>query len=160
MLHVEVITETGCWIWMKSVNKATGYGMCWGFEGNPRTQAAHRVAYKLFKGPIPSDKQVLHSCHVRCCVNPNHLRLGTAKENADDRDKVGHTAKGERHGTRRNPPYLPRGEKHWRCKVTKEDAFYIRHSDESLRAMYLSGRFGLSLTQLWRIRKGMSWVEV
>jgi hypothetical protein len=34
---------------------------------------AHRLAYELARGPIPSGYEVDHRCRVRCCVNPDHL---------------------------------------------------------------------------------------
>jgi HNH endonuclease len=45
---------------------------------------AHRVAWELFKGPIPPDKWVLHKCDNPKCVRPTHLFLGTAQDNTDD----------------------------------------------------------------------------
>lgn len=45
---------------------------------------AHRASYMAFKGPISEGLWVLHSCDIRCCVNPYHLRLGTAADNAKD----------------------------------------------------------------------------
>lgn len=41
---------------------------------------AHRVAYELWKGPIPTGMYVLHKCRNKC-VNPEHLEVGTAKKN-------------------------------------------------------------------------------
>lgn len=40
-------------------------------------------------GPIPKGMCVLHRCDVRHCVNPNHLWLGTQRENIADRDAKG-----------------------------------------------------------------------
>jgi hypothetical protein len=44
-------------------------------------QGAHRVAYELFKGPIPAGMDLDHLCRVRCCCNPDHLEPVTRKEN-------------------------------------------------------------------------------
>ena len=47
----------------------------WGME------AAHRLAYKHFVGPIPEGKEMDHVCRVRHCCNPHHVRLVTRREN-------------------------------------------------------------------------------
>lgn|SRR3990167_3137602 len=66
------VTESGCWLW-EGVVTDKGYGRI----GPIR---AHRVAYTLFTGEIPDGMTVDHLCHVRCCVNPDHLRLMTHQE--------------------------------------------------------------------------------
>jgi hypothetical protein len=69
-----------CWIWKGSIDKRMGYGLIY----VPRIMLlAHRVAYVLFKGPIPRgrDIQVDHLCRVRDCVNPDHLELVTRRDN-------------------------------------------------------------------------------
>jgi hypothetical protein len=75
----------GCWIW-KGVT--TGYGT---FRG----QAAHRVAWQIEHGLIPDGMMVLHRCDNPPCVNPKHLFLGTARDNAQDARSKGRVAKQE-----------------------------------------------------------------
>ena len=72
---------SGCWLWETSTNE-NGYGL---IKANGRTQTAHRVSWKMRNGAIPHKLQVLHKCDVRCCVNPEHLFLGTNQDNVDDR---------------------------------------------------------------------------
>lgn len=79
----------GCWLWTAS---ATGTGFKYGQvmwrERSSAPQKAHRVAWILTNGEIPDNLSVLHRCDVPLCVNPNHLFLGTQKDNlADARQK-------------------------------------------------------------------------
>ena len=66
---------SSCWLWTGPVNR-DGYGYHSGL--------AHRLAYRLEHGPIPSGLMVCHRCNVRLCVNPAHLYAGTALDNARD----------------------------------------------------------------------------
>ncbi len=50
---------------------------------------AHRVSWEMFCGEIPAGQKVLHRCDVSLCVNPDHLFLGTQKENVHDCEKKG-----------------------------------------------------------------------
>lgn len=51
-------------------------------------QTAHRLSYKLFKKPVPKGMQVDHVCHNTVCVNPEHLRLASPSQNAQNRKGV------------------------------------------------------------------------
>lgn len=77
---VEILTN-GCHEW-KSTIRSNGYAHFW-FNGEQ--VLAHRMAWLLYCDEIPSGKLVLHTCDNRKCVNPEHLYIGDAKDNAQDR---------------------------------------------------------------------------
>lgn len=73
--------ENGCWEWIGSKNKkGYGYFKCTSFT----KQLAHQVSYILFKGDIPKNCHVCHECDFTSCVNPDHLWIGSAMQNACD----------------------------------------------------------------------------
>lgn len=77
MDKLEMITESGCWVWMACCN-GNGYGR-FGLSG--RTVYAHRFAFELLRGPIPPGLEIDHLCRVRSCVNPYHMEAVTDRVN-------------------------------------------------------------------------------
>lgn len=95
----------GCWVWHGSCD-TNGYGQL-----NVRSNGArariirvHRYSWEINRGPIPDGLHVLHRCDNPPCVNPDHLFLGTARANADDRVAKGRSARGTSHGNAKLTP--------------------------------------------------------
>lgn len=71
---------SGCRIWQGSLANG-GYGQLT-FRG--RSYLAHRLAWTVKNGPIPSGLNVCHRCDERRCVNTEHLFLGSHSVNMSD----------------------------------------------------------------------------
>lgn len=82
----------GCWRWT-GVKDTGGYGR---FMVAGDMVQAHRFSYGVFVGPIPSGSVIRHYvCDNAACVNPEHLKLGSKKENTQDAKRQGRLARGE-----------------------------------------------------------------
>lgn len=133
------VTDTGCWEFNGPRTNAR-YGK---LKINRRATMVHRLAYELWVGPIPEGLHILHSCDNPPCMNPEHLRPGTAKENMQDRERRG----------RRNIT----GERNSRAKLTWEQVGEIRDSSEFDRVLAL--KYGVSKATISLICRNETWVD-
>ena len=137
-------TDT-CWEWTAG-RASLVYGLFWVSDGINKTLYAHRVSWKLATGKDPGDACVCHRCDNRLCVRPDHLFLGSYKENMIDATNKGRMARGERQS---------------QAKLTEASVRAIR----SLRRTGMSyagiGRhFGVSDTLIANVIKGIDWRHV
>lgn len=129
-----------CWIWIGTIWQ-TGYGNFGISKG--KTIGAHRFSYELAHGKIKSSRVlVCHKCDNRRCVRPEHLFLGSHKDNTQDALKKGRIAIGERAGA---------------AKITAEQVVEIINYKGKERQDETGERFGISQTQVSRIQSGKHW---
>lgn len=161
----------GCWLWTAGL---IGGGYGGGYWRN-QSNGAHRISYALYHGDVSSGTWVLHRCGVAACVNPDHLYLGTAADNARDRIGHGRQEYGANHWTRRMPERLCRGEQHpakadsW-TKGTRNGQSKLTESDVvAMRSDYASGianmhllakKYGVNSGNAARIITGKAWKHV
>lgn len=134
-----------CWNWMGSKD-TKGYGKFHSREnGKNIYPGAHRVAYTLTCGKIPSGMFICHHCDNPLCCNPNHLFLGTRKDNIDDMMRKG---RGK----------WMKGEENPNSKLTEKDVdniFKFRKLGES--TIEISWRFGVSQATISAILSGKAY---
>lgn len=85
--------ENGCWLWDGASVRGRGQ-----FSVNNRVVLVTRFAYQHFKGPIPQGMFVCHTCDEPRCANPDHLWLGTPRENVLDALKKRRMAQSAKQG--------------------------------------------------------------
>lgn len=121
-----------CWLWTGATVRG-GYGV---LGSTTDRKTAHRVSYELKNGPIQDNDWVLHKCDVPACVNPDHLFLGDAADNNQDKAQKGRAA----------------------VKLTAAEVILIREAAERglmLKAIALS--FGVSAALIGKIVSRKLW---
>jgi len=105
-----------CWIWL-GAKQTSGYGRFYNGDLN-KVIGSHQFSYLYFIGQIPNGINVCHNCDNPSCVNPNHLFLGTQKDNLKDMFKKG---RGRKLNTYKS------GTKHFKAKLSQKDIKRIRN---------------------------------
>jgi hypothetical protein len=108
---------------------------------------AHRVAYFIAYGAIPDGMFVCHKCDNPSCCNPDHLFLGTPKDNVQDMI-----------GKSRNVTISLKGEENPNAKFSNEDVIEI--SSGVLSFNEAKSRYGISKSHFYRLRSGNSWKHI
>lgn len=134
--HAAPIPFTGCFIWLGGVVKG-GYGKT---TDNGMTRMAHRVIWEARNGPVPSGMVLRHQCDTPACVNPDHMLVGTTKDNAADMVERGRQASGERCNL---------------SKLSNETVLALRAAAGT--HYQVAKRFGLKRGVVRQIRIGETW---
>lgn len=135
-----------CWLWSGSRN-LTGYGQLHVAE---RPQLASRISYSLYVGDI-GELHVLHKCDNPPCVRPEHLFIGTPKDNSEDKMRKGRHRGGDVHGSA-----------HHGAKLTESDVVAIRYANvlSGVGCRRLGAAFGVAPTTICGILKYRTWRRV
>ena len=132
-----------CWEWIGSKRGKTGYGQFSTYINyTNKTHAAHRFALLVYGINIPDGMYVCHHCDNPGCVNPDHLFIGTPKDNTDDM-----IAKN------RNP----KGENHPHSMLCNLDAWLIRALLKTQKQTTVAKWFGVSQPWISKIHRNEKW---
>ena len=127
-----------CLEWQSGLDK-DGYGVV-KLRGGRRLKA-HRASFELVHGQIPSGMMLCHSCDNPRCVNPDHLFIGSAKDNKADCVSKGRHVKG-------------RG-LYWKVKLTEQQVLDIRADDRISRLV--APEYGVTKELIQMIRRRAVW---
>ena len=131
--------ENGCWLWQAGRTKGR-QGRQYGkhFTDDKKTVSSHRFSYSNFVDKIPKGMFVCHKCDVPLCVNPEHLFLGTHKDNM-------------RNMVNKKRQHIAYGGKMHTSKLTDLQAREILDSDKSI--LELCNEYNVSRITIVRILK-------
>lgn len=135
-----------CWIYTGPTTK-DGYGVIGVGRGRGSQRRAHRAAYEEFIGPIPRGMLVCHRCDTPRCIKPNHLFLGTPKDNTQDMLRKS-----------RRPSQA--GERHPSAKLSNKQALEIRQRRAAGEKLSTIARdYGISFQHVSAIARGVVYRE-
>ncbi len=147
--YVDVRGDNECWEWTAGKSD-WGYGL---LTVSGKRLKASRISWWIHKNQDPWELDVLHTCDNPPCCNPNHLFLGTQKDNSQDMTQKG------RHG--RLGDGMP-GERNGNHKLTEKDISEIRmkYIPREYSLSMLAKEYGISKRQIERIVKNKSWWQI
>lgn len=166
-LHSIPEPMSGCHLWLGSVSGGMGYGT---MRVDGKNQRAHRLAWSALNGTIPPKMLICHRCDNPHCINPDHLFLGTYKDNNSDRRSkrrdhwfVRPELAAEQLGKARKvaAKNAARGE---RVSTAKLTSFQVREIKEAVlngeKQRAVAARFNISQTVVCHIATKKRWRHV
>lgn len=141
-----------CWVF-KGRKDDKGYGRI-GFMGRSNL-GAHRISWMLTNGDVPIGNCVLHRCDNPPCCNPDHLFIGTNRDNVVDRQTKGRS-KNLFTSRADHPAVLRSGQRHWRAKLTDIQVLEIRRlRSVGFTHSNIAEQFGVNPATISRIARGI-----
>jgi len=123
---------------------------------------AHRASFLLFRGEIPPGLFVCHKCDIPICVNPDHLFIGSHRDNMGDMVHKGRSfskrypeqarAKAYRLGKQNRHA---RGERNPKAKLLLSEVAAIKIDARPTRL--LAAQYHVNRTTIQKIRRGALW---
>lgn len=155
----KVAKSDTCWLWTAAINKGTGYGHYTIKRlGQSHTMDAHRFAYFVTYGEIPNDLQVCHSCDInypvkdityRKCVRPDHLWLGTTRDNIRDAFAKGRMPQAEY--WRLHPEVISTFQWHRYCGESHKQAKLTQAQVDEILRRYAAGETQVALARAYGV---------
>lgn len=146
-----VIKQDGCWGW-KGPTTPFGYSVM-SCNRNIGPDRGHRASWVIHRSEIPESMHICHACDNPICTNPDHLWLGTYKQNNDDK-----IAKGRSNCPK---PPIKKGSDNGSSKLNEEQVREIKSLISQGHACYrISKLFNVSSTTVKRIKNGTNWKHV
>lgn len=139
---------SGCWLWNGVLDKK-GYGRIF---VNRKRYFAHRLSWIVHNGEIPQGMYILHKCDNPTCVNPDHLFIGTQKDNVDDCIE-----KGRRKHVAESLCRIY-GSKNGGARLTENDVIEIKKRlSVGEQQKRLAIEYGVGRATIWDIAHGKTW---
>lgn len=111
-----------------------------------RAYKAHQLSYLVYKGEYDRAKYICHTCDTPSCVNPQHLFVGTPKENT-----AAMISKGRRGYTGM------KGEMHPKCRLGELEVRFIKCSKGYVADSELAALFNVGKSNINNVRSGLIW---
>lgn len=131
----------GCWnCTSHKLNKS-------GYPGTSRGGTVRNISKFMYEecfGQVPKGMVVRHKCDNRLCINPEHLEIGTSKENSRDMVMRGR---------------VQRGFDRYNHVLTPETLRIIRTSPQTKNSLQIAQELNVSHMAVWRARRGKTYAE-
>jgi len=130
-----------CWEFQGWIHPISGYGI---IKLNRKRFFAHRYSFEVHYGIFDYSLKICHKCDNTRCVNPNHLFIGTQKDNMQD--KVSKNRQNQK-------------ETHHNVKLTTEEVKEIRKacSSKIFSHSRIASFFGVRRETISKIHQGIRW---
>ena len=134
--------DNGCHICTSHAKDAEGYIL---YRANGRVNRLHRYLFEQKYGEIPKGYVVMHICDNPSCINLEHLKLGTQKENVED-------------CVNKKRKWIPFGERNPKSKLTQQQVINILK--DKRRQIDIAKEYGITQAQVSAIKLKKTWKTI